>query len=116
MTIKQKEHYVIRRVEAMQLRYNQKITTTIDSNRNINELRKASRKVLNQHLNYLERMVATMPDSFVVNQGPVRTDSLGKWTMLVKIDTVMYIKNKNKIKFIRENNLTIPHIRFIEDK
>ena len=96
----------------MRIRYNQKITTTIDADGDPKVMRKASRKEIDQYLDQLEHGVAIMPDSFVLQKQEPGNDSMGRWTMQIKIDTIMYIKNKNKIKYIKEHNISLPYIRF----
>ena len=113
MSVRQKENYLSKKVGDISQRYDQKITKDVGAN--IDTLRNISKKQLKLYLDTLELMVATMPDSFNVSTHDGGFDtSASAGTFRIRFDSITYIKNKNKIKYIKKHNISLRNIILLE--
>lgn len=115
MSIRQKDSYLKGGIANISQLYGQKINTTKDAGANIDTLRSVSKKQLKLYLDTLERIVATMPDSFNVSTHDGGFDtSASAGTFRIRFDSITYIKNKNKIKYIKKHNISLHNIILLE--
>lgn len=115
MSIRQKENYLDKGVEHLRQHYEQKIDVTKDVRANRDTLKNISKKQLKLYLDTIERIVATMPDSFNVSTHDGGFDtSASAGTFRIRFDSITYIKNKNKIKYIKKHNISLRNIILLE--
>ncbi|WP_413668878.1 hypothetical protein ACEN9X_02355 [Mucilaginibacter sp. Mucisp86] len=117
LSVKGKLSYYQKHMQAMADKYHEKVTfaQNPDSAKVFHETwSRLSKKQIKQMLDEQEREMVLMPDTFMVVT--TSTDSLPNgFVATQKIDAKnIYIKNKNKIKYIKDHHIHEPYIHLIE--